>query len=69
MPHGLEPGPMSPCVNVCSLDPQGYCRGCMRTRDEIAGWIRMSAEQQWNVVRACDERRLARFPAAAPAPA
>jgi predicted Fe-S protein YdhL (DUF1289 family) len=41
----------------------------MRTRDEIAGWIRMSAEQQWGVVRACDERRLARFPAAAPAPA
>jgi predicted Fe-S protein YdhL (DUF1289 family) len=60
-------GPMSPCVNVCSLDLQGYCRGCMRTRDEIAGWIRMSAEQQWAVVRACDERRLARFPAAAQA--
>jgi predicted Fe-S protein YdhL (DUF1289 family) len=58
---------MSPCVNICSLDPQGYCRGCMRSRDEIAGWIRMSAEQQWAVVRACDERRLARFPAPAPA--
>jgi uncharacterized protein len=57
-------GPLSPCVNVCSLDEQGFCRGCMRTRNEIAGWIRMSAEQQWMVVRACDERRLSRFPAA-----
>ncbi len=56
-------GPNSPCVNICSLDQEGYCRGCMRTRDEIAGWIRMNAEQQWAVVRACDERRLARFPA------
>jgi predicted Fe-S protein YdhL (DUF1289 family) len=56
---------MSPCVNVCSLDEEGFCRGCMRTRNEIAGWIRMSAEQQWAVVRACDERRLARFPSPA----
>jgi predicted Fe-S protein YdhL (DUF1289 family) len=56
--------PNSPCINVCSLDEAGCCRGCMRTRDEIGGWIRMNAEQQWAVVRACDERRLARFPAA-----
>ncbi len=67
MSLGSEPAPLSPCINVCSLDAQGYCRGCMRTRDEIAGWIRMSAAQQWDVVRACDERRLSRFPAAAPA--
>lgn len=52
--------PVSPCINICSLDSEGYCRGCFRTRDEIAGWIRMGAEQQWAVVRACDERRAAR---------
>jgi predicted Fe-S protein YdhL (DUF1289 family) len=69
MPNDLDSAPLSPCVNICSLDGQGFCRGCMRTRDEIAGWIRMSAEQQWSVVRACDERRLARFPAPAPMPA
>lgn len=60
----MTAGPMSPCMNICSLDETGHCRGCMRTRDEIAGWIRMNAEQQWAVVRACDERRLARFPSA-----
>jgi predicted Fe-S protein YdhL (DUF1289 family) len=49
--------PNSPCINVCSLDEQGFCRGCARSRDEIAGWIRMSAEQQWSVVRAAEERR------------
>ncbi len=51
------PAPNSPCINVCSLDEQGYCRGCARSREEIAGWIRMSPDQQWTVVRAAEERR------------
>ncbi len=51
--------PLSPCISVCSLDPRGYCRGCLRTRDEIAAWIRMTPEQQWTVIRACDARRAA----------
>jgi len=30
----------SPCILVCSIDlATGYCFGCGRTRDEIAGWI------------------------------
>lgn len=49
--------PNSPCINVCSLDEQGYCRGCLRSRDEIATWIRLTPEQQWAVVHATDERR------------
>ncbi len=52
--------PNSPCINVCSLDDQDICLGCARSRDEIAGWIRMSAEQQWAVVRAAEQRRLRR---------
>ncbi|GGB21960.1 hypothetical protein GCM10011380_09400 [Sphingomonas metalli] len=29
----------SPCVNICEIDPvTGWCRGCTRTIDEIAGW-------------------------------
>lgn len=52
--------PVSPCINICSLDSEGYCRGCFRTRDEIAAWVRLRAEQQWAVIRACDERRAAR---------
>jgi hypothetical protein len=52
--------PLSPCINVCSLDEQDVCRGCWRTRDEIAGWIAMSASEQWQVLRACDHRRVLR---------
>ena len=50
-------GPMSPCISVCALDARGYCSGCLRTRDEIAGWMRMSASDQWALVRRLDERR------------
>ncbi|ATE65087.1 DUF1289 domain-containing protein [Rhizorhabdus dicambivorans] len=29
----------SPCTNICSIDPAtGYCIGCLRTVEEIAGW-------------------------------
>jgi predicted Fe-S protein YdhL (DUF1289 family) len=48
---------MSPCINICSLDEQGYCRGCHRSRDEIAGWSTMSPQQQWEVLRALEARR------------
>ena len=33
----------SPCILVCSIDAaSGFCFGCGRTGDEIAGWIGMS---------------------------
>jgi predicted Fe-S protein YdhL (DUF1289 family) len=48
---------MSPCINVCSLDEQGFCRGCHRSREEIAAWISMPPERQWEVLRAVEARR------------
>jgi uncharacterized protein len=53
-------GPMSPCINVCSLDERNYCRGCLRSLDEITGWIRMTPDQQWQVIRATEDRRTRR---------
>ena len=50
-------GPMSPCINICSLDEQGYCRGCYRSREEIAAWTCMTPAQQWAVVHATEQRR------------
>jgi predicted Fe-S protein YdhL (DUF1289 family) len=54
---------MSPCISICALDKSGHCAGCLRTRDEIAGWIKMTAEQQWSLLRQLEERRAARTPA------
>lgn len=29
----------SPCRNICKMDAiTGYCEGCLRTIEEIAGW-------------------------------
>ena len=52
-----ETGPMSPCINICSLDEGGYCRGCHRSRDEIARWISMTPAEQWDVLHATELRR------------
>jgi uncharacterized protein len=30
---------LSPCISVCRMDAStGWCEGCLRTIDEIAGW-------------------------------
>jgi len=29
----------SPCIGICALDAMGYCVGCHRSGDEIAGWL------------------------------
>ncbi len=51
--------PNSPCISVCSIGPQGWCLGCYRTLNEIAGWMRLDAASQWAVLRACEARRAA----------
>jgi uncharacterized protein len=36
----------SPCVNICKIDSaSGWCIGCRRTLDEIAGWT--SGSEAW----------------------
>lgn len=53
---------LTPCIGVCTLDPAGYCDGCLRTGDEIAEWLSMSeAErlQMMDVVLPAREARLA----------
>ncbi len=52
-----KPAPRSPCINICTLDPAGSCLGCHRTRAEIAGWVRATADQQWAIVTAAEVRR------------
>ena len=54
-----ERGPASPCLNICSLDESGVCRGCFRSLAEIAEWTRMSVGEQWAVVDRAQARRLA----------
>jgi predicted Fe-S protein YdhL (DUF1289 family) len=40
----------SPCVGICDLDQAtGWCRGCGRSRDEIARWIELSDAERLKV--------------------
>jgi len=48
----------SPCIGVCALNIENVCEGCYRTADEITAWVRLTHEQQVEVValswqRAC----------------
>jgi uncharacterized protein len=41
----------SPCILVCTIDfATGYCFGCGRTRDEIAGWLSYTDRQRAEIM-------------------
>jgi predicted Fe-S protein YdhL (DUF1289 family) len=46
----------SPCIGVCENSPKGYCKGCMRSRDERFGWHTMDTGQQLQVMKLCARR-------------
>ena len=56
-PLELPERPPSPCINVCSLDAQGLCIGCLRTGEEIGRWLSMSAAEQWRLLDELAERQ------------
>ncbi|EOV9015646.1 DUF1289 domain-containing protein [Cronobacter muytjensii] len=51
----------SPCRGICQSDERGYCRGCMRSRDERFNWQKMSDAQKQEVLRLCRQRMLRRL--------
>lgn len=47
----------SPCIRVCTLDPEtGLCEGCGRTRDEIGKWFRLTEEERLRIMAELPER-------------
>jgi predicted Fe-S protein YdhL (DUF1289 family) len=50
----------SPCINVCQMDAAtGWCSGCLRTLDEIAGWSRLDEASKRTVWLGLPDRRAA----------
>jgi hypothetical protein len=47
----------SPCIGVCQTDARGYCKGCLRNRDERFNWLNFSDAQKYDVIRLCKQRR------------
>ncbi|WP_342320859.1 DUF1289 domain-containing protein [Kosakonia sp. BYX6] len=59
MPEQLEFFPIqSPCRGICQSDERGFCRGCMRSRDERFNWQTMDDAQKQDVLRLCRLRWL-----------
>ncbi len=46
----------SPCVGICSVDEKGYCKGCMRKREERFNWQKYTPAQQLYVIKLCRQR-------------
>ncbi len=48
--------PPSPCISICELDQElRMCRGCGRTLDEIANWLKLdqaAREAVWEALPA-----------------
>ncbi len=49
--------PLTPCVGVCRLDAAGYCIGCRRSLDEIAGWTGLEDDERARLMREVLPRR------------
>lgn len=47
----------SPCVGVCESNNRGYCKGCLRSRDERLIWLQLNNLQKHRVLRRCYLRR------------
>ncbi|QYJ85432.1 DUF1289 domain-containing protein [Shewanella mesophila] len=47
----------SPCIGICQTDARGYCKGCLRNRDERFNWLNFSDAQKYDVIRLCRQRK------------
>ena len=47
----------SPCIGVCESNNRGYCKGCLRSRDERLYWLQLTPAQRRDVVRLCVQRK------------
>ncbi|MGM3176238.1 DUF1289 domain-containing protein [Dickeya lacustris] len=58
MAEQLELFPVpNPCRGICQADERGFCRGCMRSRNERFSWQTMSDAQKQDVLRLCRQRK------------
>lgn len=46
----------SPCRGICQVNERGYCRGCLRSREERFNWMSYSDAQKREVLRLCRQR-------------
>ena len=50
---------LSPCIGICTIDDDGFCKGCHRTGDEIAHWPLMNDDARLRLMEDVLPRRAA----------
>ncbi|MBO4575800.1 MAG: DUF1289 domain-containing protein, partial [Neisseriaceae bacterium] len=46
-----------PCIGICTANSKGYCKGCLRSRDERMYWAKLSNIDRRKVIRLCAARK------------
>ncbi|KMT63774.1 DUF1289 domain-containing protein [Catenovulum maritimum] len=47
----------SPCIGLCQAGARGYCKGCLRSREERYYWANLTATQKLQVISLCEMRK------------
>jgi predicted Fe-S protein YdhL (DUF1289 family) len=47
----------SPCVSICQSNDKGFCRGCLRTREERLEWKTFDNDHKQKVIKRCVQRK------------
>ncbi|GAA0827894.1 hypothetical protein GCM10009112_07640 [Marinomonas arenicola] len=47
----------NPCRGVCENSVKGFCKGCLRSREERFHWHTLSNESRHQVLELCKQRR------------
>ncbi|AWB68438.1 DUF1289 domain-containing protein [Saccharobesus litoralis] len=47
----------SPCIGLCQSGPRGYCKGCLRSREERYYWKHLNEKQKIKVLSLCEMRK------------
>ena len=47
----------SPCIGICEANSKGYCKGCLRSREERLYWQSLTDDQKHKVMRLLAARR------------
>ena len=47
----------SPCRGVCENSKTGFCKGCLRSREERFHWFSLTNEARHHVLDLCKQRR------------
>jgi predicted Fe-S protein YdhL (DUF1289 family) len=47
----------SPCIDICVMEDEGYCKGCLRSVSEIAQWRKLSANKKLEILENIKERK------------